>query len=188
MSRLPTRSIARRGADALYSGPLAQAIVDTVQHPPLRPGSTRSVRPGVMQLSDLAAYEAVDRERDISYRGYGMAPPSSGGSTVGEILNILEGYRALPREQALHYYLEASRLAYADRACSWPIRLRERSPGAAASDQFAAQGGSQFGERAVVDPAVPRAVTDTSASAHARRLDDQPDRERPCRCRRSARW
>jgi gamma-glutamyltranspeptidase/glutathione hydrolase len=43
-----------------------------------------------------------------------MAPPSSGGSTVGEILNILEGYPnlgALPREQALHYYLEASRLA-----------------------------------------------------------------------------
>ena len=46
-----------------------------------------------------------------------MGPPSSGGSTVGEALNILEGYNlaAMPRDQALHYYLEASRYAYADR-------------------------------------------------------------------------
>lgn len=46
-----------------------------------------------------------------------MAPPSSGGSTVGEILNILEGYplSSQAREQALHEYLEASRYAYADR-------------------------------------------------------------------------
>src|SRR6201998_3034965 len=46
-----------------------------------------------------------------------MAPPSSGGSTEGEILNILNGYRlgAEPRATALFHYLEASRLAYADR-------------------------------------------------------------------------
>jgi gamma-glutamyltranspeptidase/glutathione hydrolase len=46
-----------------------------------------------------------------------MGPPSSGGSTVGEALNILEGFAlaGLPREQALHYYLEASALAFADR-------------------------------------------------------------------------
>jgi gamma-glutamyltranspeptidase / glutathione hydrolase len=55
----------------------------------------------------------------VSYRGhdvYGMAPPSSGGTTVGEALNILE---ALPptadRVTLLHRYLEASKLAYADR-------------------------------------------------------------------------
>src|SRR5919201_439398 len=113
--------IARNGPDAFYSGKLAQAIVDTVTHPPLRAGSTRSVRPGVMTLADLASYEAIDRDpTSIGYRGLqidGMGPPSSGGSTVGEILNILEGYdmRSLPREQALHYYLEASRYAYADR-------------------------------------------------------------------------
>jgi gamma-glutamyltranspeptidase/glutathione hydrolase len=114
--------IARDGADAFYSGPLAQAIVDTVQHPPLRAGATRTVRPGVMALGDLAGYKALDRDPTaIDYRGlqvYGMAPPSSGGSTVGEILNILEGYPGygtLPREQALHYFIEASRYAYADR-------------------------------------------------------------------------
>ena len=46
-----------------------------------------------------------------------MGPPSSGGSTVGEALNILEGYEPLgaDRTQALHRFLEASRYAFADR-------------------------------------------------------------------------
>ena len=45
-----------------------------------------------------------------------MAPPSSGGSTVGEALNILEGFpRNEPVPAKLHHYLEASKLAYADR-------------------------------------------------------------------------
>jgi gamma-glutamyltranspeptidase/glutathione hydrolase len=56
----------------------------------------------------------------VRYRGldiYSMAPPSSSGSTVGEALNILSGYNlaAEPRVTALFHYLEASRLAYADR-------------------------------------------------------------------------
>ncbi|MEO5575580.1 MAG: gamma-glutamyltransferase, partial [Gaiellaceae bacterium] len=48
---------------------------------------------------------------------YGMGPPSSGGSTVGEALNILEGYdlSSFTREQALHSFLEASRYSFADR-------------------------------------------------------------------------
>ena len=47
-----------------------------------------------------------------------MPPPSSGGTTVGEVLNILEGLplsQRTSREQALHYFLEASRYAFADR-------------------------------------------------------------------------
>ncbi len=46
-----------------------------------------------------------------------MGPPSSGGSTVGEALNILEGFSPLgaTREQALHRYLESTKLAFADR-------------------------------------------------------------------------
>ena len=56
----------------------------------------------------------------MSYRGldvYSMGPPSSGGSTVGEALNILEGYdlSSMTREQAFHYFLEASRYSFADR-------------------------------------------------------------------------
>ena len=54
------------------------------------------------------------------YRGldiWGMGPPSSGGSTVGEALNILEGYQGLAadRVRALHLLLEASRFTFADR-------------------------------------------------------------------------
>ena len=167
--------IARKGPDALYSGPLAQAIVDTVKHPPLRPGSTRSARPGVMELSDLAAYKALDRDpTHIGYRGldvYGMAPPSSGGSTVAEILNILEGYPDLgtmPRERALHLYLEASRLAYADRGAYLADPGYVSVPLAQLlSDQFAAQRRAKITETAAKSPVPagdPSAVTDTSAS------------------------
>ena len=69
----------------------------------------------------IASYTAPLREpTKVGYRGldvYGMAPPSSGGSTVGEALNVLEGFdlRALPRTGVLHRYLEASALAFADR-------------------------------------------------------------------------
>ena len=63
---------------------------------------------------------AAARTTHVSYRGldvYGMAPPSSGGSTVGEALNILEARPAGPFDttQTLHRYLEASALAFADR-------------------------------------------------------------------------
>jgi gamma-glutamyltranspeptidase / glutathione hydrolase len=74
-----------------------------------------------MTARDVRAYVAPEREPTlVRYRGldvYGMGPPSSGGSTVGEALNILEGWDlgALPREQALHYFLEASKFSFADR-------------------------------------------------------------------------
>ena len=77
--------------------------------------------PGIMTTSDLRAYRArVQAPTHVRYRGldiYSMAPPSSSGSTVGEALNILSGYHlsAEPRATALFHYLEASRLAYADR-------------------------------------------------------------------------
>ena len=82
---------------------------------------TRIVRPGLMETSDLSGYSSIGRAPTVSsYRGmqvYGMGPPSSGGSTVGEALNILKGYSmsTLPRDVALHRYLEASRYSFADR-------------------------------------------------------------------------
>jgi gamma-glutamyltranspeptidase/glutathione hydrolase len=56
----------------------------------------------------------------VHYRGlgvYGMAPPSSGGSTTGEALNILRGYdmSGAPRALSLHHYIEALRYSFADR-------------------------------------------------------------------------
>ncbi|MFC5458495.1 gamma-glutamyltransferase [Massilia niabensis] len=113
------REIAARGQRAFYEGPMARAIVDAVNRPPAAQGV--SVRPGRMTLADLANYEARIRQPVVStYRGYeivGMPLPSSGGVTVAEALNILEGYdlKAMPRAQAEHLYLEASRLAFADR-------------------------------------------------------------------------
>src|SRR5215210_608999 len=113
--------IATGGDGAFYSGTTARAIVDTVRNPPVVAGTTRNVRPGLMKTKDLADYRSLERAPTVSsYRGlhvYGMGPPSSGGSTVGEALNILEGYpmATLPSDDALHYYLEASRYSFADR-------------------------------------------------------------------------
>ncbi|MGH2770931.1 MAG: gamma-glutamyltransferase family protein, partial [Actinomycetota bacterium] len=115
------RFIARDGADILYRGELGREVVRAVQRPPVVPDATRPVRPGLMKRSDLARYRAPPRRPTrVTYRGlevYGMAPPSSGGSTIGEALNILERFdlSAMTRAQVLHHELEASRLAFADR-------------------------------------------------------------------------
>ena len=113
------RELAAKGYKVFYEGPLAQAVVAAVNRPPVTAGV--QVRPGTMSLADLANYEARIRQPIRStYRGYdiyGMPPPSSGGVTVAEALNILEGFdlKAMPRANVEHLYLEASRLAFADR-------------------------------------------------------------------------
>ena len=113
------RELAAKGYKVFYEGPLAQAVVAAVNRPPVTAGV--QVRPGTMSLADLANYEARIRQPIRStYRGYdiyGMPPPSSGGVTVAEALNILEGFdlKAIPRANVEHLYLEASRLAFADR-------------------------------------------------------------------------
>ncbi len=113
--------IAQLGAKGFYRGAVADALVDTVQHPIVGPAANHVWRPGVMTMRDLRSYTAPERApTHVNYRGldvYSMGPPSSGGSTVGEALNILEGYdlSSMTRVGALHYYLEASRYAFADR-------------------------------------------------------------------------
>ncbi len=113
--------IARRGPSAVYDGPIGQAIVQADDHPVLTPGQTVVTQPGIMTMQDLASYRTrILAPTKVNYRGlniYGMAPPSSGGSTEGEILNILNGFplSSESRAQALFHYIEASRLAYADR-------------------------------------------------------------------------
>ena len=117
------RLLAQDGPDSFYGGPTGAALVDTVRHPPLAPDANLGfpVPSGVMTTADLASYSALRRDpTHVTYRGYdvyGMGPPSSGGSTIGEALNILEGFdMSTPdRALALHRYLEASKLAYADR-------------------------------------------------------------------------
>jgi gamma-glutamyltranspeptidase/glutathione hydrolase len=153
------REIAAHGYKAFYQGPMARAIVDAVNRPPLVAGA--SVRAGGMTMADLANYEARVRPPIHStYRGYdiyGMPPPSSGGVTVAEALNILEGYdlKAMPRANAEHLYLEASRLAFADRnAYLGDPEYVDAPVDGMLSKQFAAQ------RRSLINPerAAPKAV------------------------------
>ncbi|WP_018654952.1 gamma-glutamyltransferase [Actinomadura flavalba] len=115
------RELAQRGPASFYRGRIGQDIVRTVQRPPVDPAATRNVRPGLMTARDVAAYRALSPQPTrVSYRGldvYGMPPSSSGGSTVGEALNILNRFELDKKDPAaaLHLYLEASKLAYADR-------------------------------------------------------------------------
>jgi gamma-glutamyltranspeptidase / glutathione hydrolase len=116
------RLIGEEGPRAFYRGKLAEAIVDAARRPPVAPDADHAWRPGLITEADMKAYRALNRDPTrIRYRGldvWGMGPPSSGGSTLGEALNILEGYAdlAADRTRALHLFLEASRFAYADRS------------------------------------------------------------------------
>ncbi|CAN7181019.1 gamma-glutamyltransferase [Pseudarthrobacter oxydans] len=116
--------LASKGMDAFYEGKLAEDIVRTVRNAPSAPGPDALPGPaGVMTTEDLDDYEALDQDpTHVNYRGYdvyGMAPSSSGGTTVGEALNILEVFDlpGLKSDQpaVLHHYLEATALAFADR-------------------------------------------------------------------------
>ena len=115
------RLLAKQGVRGFYRGTLAAEIAASVQAPPKAPGTTLPVPVGHMTTADLAAYRVLDQApTHVDYRGldvYGMAPSSSGGTTVGEVLNILDplNLTEMSKPDALHHYLEASALAFADR-------------------------------------------------------------------------
>lgn len=115
------RLLARDGMSAFYTGPLAEQIAATVQNPPKSPTTKLPVPVGRMTAADLAGYRVLDQApTHVNYRGYdvyGMAPSSSGGTTVGESLNILAQFdlSSTDKPAAYHHYLEASALAFADR-------------------------------------------------------------------------
>ena len=106
------RRIAADGSDGFYRGRTAELI-----EAEMRRGG------GIITRDDLAKYEAVWREPiSFQYRDQtvlSMPPPSSGGATIAEILNILEGYD-LQRfgylsADHIHVWTEAVKRAYADR-------------------------------------------------------------------------
>ena len=109
------RLIARAGADAFYTGDVAKDIALAVR---------THAKPGDLTEDDLRGYRALEREPVCGpYRAWrvcSMGPPSSGAVAVLQILGILERTRfarAPPQSaQALHYFAEAGKLAYADRA------------------------------------------------------------------------
>ena len=109
------RAVATQGADAIYTGPIAEDIVATVR------GAAGN--PGVLSTTDLALYRVIERPAVcVAYRDHdvcGMGPPSSGALTVGQILGMLGGYdlAALGADNPESWRLigDASRLAFADR-------------------------------------------------------------------------
>ncbi|NPD03809.1 gamma-glutamyltransferase [Nocardioides sp. zg-1308] len=144
--------IAQRGTRAFYRGALARLMSEVVRKPRTTKNTDLPVPPGWLTARDLRDYKVRSQKATrTTYRGhdvYGMAPSSSGGTTVGEALNILERYdlSAMTPEQALHHYLEASALAFADR-------------------------GKYVGDPAFVDVPVKRLLDDRFAAERACRLD-----------------
>ncbi|MET8767937.1 gamma-glutamyltransferase [Streptomyces sp. NPDC004658] len=113
--------LGRQGVGAVYRGDIGDDIVKTVEHPPVDPASGWNARPGKLAEKDFAVYRAkLQAPTRTSYRGlnvYSIAPSSSGGTTVGEALNILENtdLSKASEVQYLHHFIEASRIAFADR-------------------------------------------------------------------------
>lgn len=125
-------SIAQGGANAFYTGPIAQSIVDKIKVASGGVTSTVAITPGLTEMSDLANYKAVRRTPVCgNYRTTvvcGMGPPSSGGIAVAQTLGMLDNFNLAavtptavnseggkPAVQAVHLVSEAQRLAYADR-------------------------------------------------------------------------
>ena len=107
--------LAKKGPDAFYTGPIASQIVHAV--------TTSKLSPGDMTMTDLAQYRAKEQQAVCApYRVYvvcGMAPPSSGATTVLQILGTLQRFdlKAMGKDSLQSWYLigQAMQLAYADR-------------------------------------------------------------------------
>ncbi len=150
----------RRGVKAFYRGQLAQEIARATRRPPKSPDTDLPVPPGYMTVRDLKKYRTITQAPTHSkYRGldiYGMAPVSSGGSTVGEALNIMERFDlgSMSIGAALHHYLEATALAFADR-------------------------NKYVGDPAYVDVPLEDLLSDTFAKERACEIDDQQAMKKP---------
>ena len=104
--------IAKQGPDAFYKGTIAKAVEQASK-----------ANGGILTAKDFANYTVTEGPPlTCSYRGYALIsspPPSSGGTTICEILNILEGYdmRAMGfrSAQSVHLMVEAMRHAFLDR-------------------------------------------------------------------------
>lgn len=119
-------TIASDGADAFYTGDIAQSIVDATAD------TTAGRTPGLVTLEDLSAYEPKTRTSVCTeYRDHdicGMPGPSSGGIAVASTMGILSNFDleplaptaldadgGVPTAEGVHLISEAERLAYSDR-------------------------------------------------------------------------
>ncbi|MEN9760238.1 MAG: hypothetical protein RI906_64 [Pseudomonadota bacterium] len=149
--------LARDGAAAFYRGSIAHAVVGAVR--------THARNPGQLSASDLENYRVVEREPLCFARPRhwicGMPPPSSGAITVGQILQLFDSAQSstpsrIPlvlegalTEAGIHRFLEAARLAFADRN-RWiadPEFTHQPAAGLLAKD-YLAERAKLIGERA----------------------------------------
>ncbi|SEP78205.1 gamma-glutamyltransferase [Microlunatus flavus] len=165
------RALGEEGTDVIYRGRIGADIVDTVQSPPKTADATLPFPKGYLERSDLAAYR-VERPKPtkVRYRGldvYSIAPSSSGGSTVGEALNILgtKKLSEVPRTEALHDYLDASSLAFADRnAYVGDPAFVDVPLETLLSKRFARSRACLIGDRALPTPTQPGALDATGCA------------------------
>lgn len=143
------RAIRDSGVAGFYRGRVADLIVEEME----RGG-------GLITREDLAAYRPIWREPiEITYRGYtiySMPPSSSGGVTMGEILNIMEGFAPLPpfgSAALMHREAEAMRRAFTDRNTYLGDPDFVRNPiDRLLSKEYAAGLRKEIGERASLTP------------------------------------
>jgi gamma-glutamyltranspeptidase/glutathione hydrolase len=160
---LTLEAIRDSGAAGFYGGRVADLIVAEMA----RGG-------GLIGYADLAAYRAIWREPvTISYRGhtiYSMPPASSGGVTMGEILNIMEGWDPLPpfgTPALLHREAEAMRRAFTDRNMHLGDPAFVSNPvDRLLSKDYAAELRAGIGDRASPTPAFDPAVRGGSSTTH----------------------
>jgi gamma-glutamyltranspeptidase/glutathione hydrolase len=156
------------GAAGFYRGWVAELIVAEMK----RGG-------GLIAREDLAAYRAIWRDPiEIKYRDhtiYSMPPASSGGVTMGQILNIMEGFGALPpfgSAALLHREAEAMRRAFIDRNRYLGDPAFVQNPiGRMLSKQYAAELRSQIGELASRTPVFNATVPEGSSTTHYSVID-----------------
>jgi gamma-glutamyltranspeptidase/glutathione hydrolase len=143
------RLIMRHGIGAFYGGPIARLIVRDMRAP--RDSGTADA--GLLAVKDFKAYKPLWREAlHTTYRGrdvYAVPPSTSGGTTMLEMLNILEGYdlRSMGEgsAQAITAIAEAQKIAWADRGAYTADPAFDRQPTAQLlSKDYAAQRRAQI--------------------------------------------
>ena len=156
-------AIRDRGADGFYSGPVADLIVAEMA----RGG-------GLISHDDLKRYRPIWRDPvRIGYAGYtviSMPPASSGGVTMGEILNIMEGFRPLPpfgSPALMHVEAEAMRRAFTDRNTRLGDPAFVTNPiDQLLSKEYAASLRQEIGPRASVTPAFQPTTRSGASTTH----------------------
>ena len=156
------------GAAGFYRGRVADLVVSEMK----RGG-------GIISLQDLDSYRAVWRDPiEINYRGYtiySMPPASSGGVTMGEILNVMEAFGPLPpfgSATLIHREAEAMRRAFTDRNTYLGDPAFVQNPTERLlSKEYAADLRRQIGERASITPKFDSGVRGGTSTTHYSVID-----------------